>query len=59
MDIFFFWGGGGDHKIGLYLGVISMHSGVFKVQNGGYIWGLVKFQIFIFEVLEIPDIVFG
>ena len=53
MDIF-----GGDHKIGLHFGVISMHFGVFKVQNGGHIWGLVKFQIF-FGVLEIPDIVFG
>ena len=30
---------GGRHKIGLYLGVISMHFRVFfkgKVQNGGY-----------------------
>ena len=29
-----FWG---HHKIGLYLGVISMHFRV-KVQNGGYIF---------------------
>ena len=32
----------GHHKIGLYLGVISMHFRVFfevKVQNGGYFWG--------------------
>ena len=38
-----FWG---HHKIGLYLGVISMHSRSFlkvKVQNGGYILGLLKF----------------
>ena len=37
------------HKIGLYLGVISMHFRVFlkvKVQNGGYFLGLLKFQIF-------------
>ena len=38
MDIF-----GGHHKIRLYLGVISMHFGVFfkvKVQNGGiFFWG--------------------
>ena len=43
MDIF------GDHRIVLYLGVISMHLGYFrkvKVQNGGYFWGLLKFQIF-------------
>ena len=39
---------GGHHKIGLYLGVISMHFRVFlkvKVQNGGYFFGLLKFQI--------------
>ena len=46
MDIF--WGG--HHKIGLYLGVISMHFRVFSytvnVQNGGYFLGLVNFQIF-------------
>ena len=42
---------GGHHKIGLYLGIISMHFRVFfkvKVQNGGY-----------FLVLEIPDIFLG
>ena len=47
---------GGRHKIRLYLGVISMHFGVFfkvKVQNGGYFGGLLKFQIFL-GVLEIP-----
>ena len=35
-----------------------MHFRVFfkvKVQNGGYFWGLLKFQIFL-GVLEIPDI---
>ena len=40
----------GHHKIGLYLGVISMHFRVFffkvKVQNRGYFLGLLKFQIF-------------
>ena len=41
---------GGHHKIGLYLEVISMHFRVFlkvKVQNGGYFFWLLKFQIFI------------
>ena len=41
---------GGHHKIGLYLGVISMHFRVIfkvKVQNGGYLLGLLKFQIFL------------
>ena len=35
---------GGHHKIGLYLGVISMHLGSFlkvNVQNGGY-FGVAK-----------------
>ena len=52
MDIF-----GVYHIIGLYLRVISMHFRVFhsvKVLNGGYFWGLLKFQIF-FGVLEILD----
>ena len=43
MDIF-----EGHHIIDLYLGVISMHFRVFfkgKVQNGRYLWGLIKFQI--------------
>ena len=56
MDIF--WG---HHKIGLYLGVISMHFRVFikdKVQNGGYFRRLLKFQTF-FGVLEILDIFWG
>ena len=47
----------GHHKIRLYLGVISMHFlGLFlkvKVQNGGILGGLLKFQIFL-GVLEIP-----
>ena len=67
---FFFWGGGyedfgdflgGNHKIGLYLGVISKHLWSFlavKVKKGGCFLGLVKFQIF-FGVLEIPDIFWG
>ena len=29
-------------KIGLYLGVLSMHFRV-KIQNGGYFWGLLKY----------------
>ena len=29
-----------------------------KVQNGGYFWGLLKYQIF-FGVLDIPDIFWG
>ena len=52
-----FWG---HHKIGLYLGVISKHLGSFlkvKVHNGGYFWGLLKFQIFLGA--EIPDIFGG
>ena len=43
----------GHYKIGLYLGVISMHFRAFfkvKVQYGGFFWGLLKFK------LEIPDI---
>ena len=53
MDIF-----GDHHKNGLYLGVISMHFSVFfkvKVQNVGYFFVLLKFQIFL-VVLEILDI---
>ena len=30
VDIFFWGGGGGNHKIGLYLGIISMHFRVFS-----------------------------
>ena len=53
MDIF--WG---HHNIYLFLGVIFWILGSFlngKVQNGGYFFGLLKFQIF-FGVLDIPDI---
>ena len=35
----------GHYKIGLYLGVISMHFKV-NVQNWGYFWEVLKFQIF-------------
>ena len=42
------------HIIELYLRVISMHFRVFSF-DGGYFWGLLKFQIF-FGVLEIIDI---
>ena len=48
----FFWG---HHKIGLYLGIISMHfRAIFKVkvQNGGYFLGLLKFQIFFWGCLK-------
>ena len=43
----FFWG---HHKIGLYLGVISMHFRVFskvKVQNGGICFGCKNFKYFL------------
>ena len=52
---------GGNHKIGLYLGVISMHFRVFSQGQGtelGVFFGLLKFQIFL-GVLEIPDIFWG
>ena len=45
----------GHHKIGLYLGVISMHIMVFlkvKVQNGGGGGGWLKFQIFFWGALN-------
>ena len=45
VDIF----GGGHHKIGLYLGVISMHFRDFSsglCTELGYIFGFLKFQIF-------------
>ena len=45
MDIF-----EGHHKIGLYLGIISMHLGSFgkvKVQNEEYLFWLLKFQTFL------------
>ena len=38
---------GGHHKIGLVLGVISMHFLRVKVQNGGYFWGCKKFKKFL------------
>ena len=56
MDIF--WG---HHKIGLYVGVISMQFRVFPSGQGtewGIFSGLLKFGIF-FGVLEIADIYFG
>ena len=53
---------GGHHKIGLYLGVISVCIlGYFfkvKVQNGG-IFGVAKNFKYFFGVLEIPDIFGG
>ena len=51
---------GGHHKIGLYLGVISIHFRVFPSGQGTYgvFLGSQKFQIFL-GVLEIPDIFGG
>ena len=48
--IFFFLGGGGvHHKIGLYLGVISMHFRVFALLlRMEDILGCLKFLIFFF-----------
>ena len=43
----FFWG---HHKIGLYLGVISMHFRVFPQGQGtewGIFFGLLTFRIFL------------
>ena len=41
---------GGRHKIGVYLGFISMHFGVFSKGQGRewgeYFWGLLKFKYF-------------
>ena len=45
--LWIFWGG--YHIVGLYLRVIFMHLGSYhsiKVHNGGYFWGLLKFQFF-------------
>ena len=53
LDIF--WG---HQKIGLVLGVISMHFLKVKVQNGGNFLGLQNVQK-MFVVLDIPDIFWG
>ena len=53
---------GVHNKFGLYLGVISMHFRVFFYGQGiewGIFFGVPKFQIFVFWVLEIPDISLG
>ena len=45
----------GHYKIGLYLGVFLCILGSFlkvKVQNGGYVIGLLKFQIFFLGCLK-------
>ena len=50
------------HKIGLYLGVISMHFRVFYLGQGrewGIIFWVAKFSNNLFGVLEIPDIFWG
>ena len=62
VDIFFFLGGGGvgggitksDYIYRSLLYILWSFLKV-KVQNVGYLFGLLKFQIF-FRVLEIPDI---
>ena len=54
-----FWGA--NHKVGLYLGVISMHFSVFSLGQGtewGIFLGVAKISN-IFGVLEIPDNVRG
>ena len=50
----------GHYKIGLYLGVISMHFRVFLGQGTelGIILGVAKISNIFFCVLEIPDIFF-
>ena len=51
---------GGHHKIGLYLGVVSMHFRVLYSGQStelGIFFGLLKFRIF-WGVLEVPDIYF-
>ena len=48
---------GVHHKIGLYLGVISMHFRVFSLRQG-FFGGVAKISN-IFEVLEIPDMFWG
>ena len=43
----------GHHKIGLHLGVNSMHFRARAiVQCGGYFWELLKFQIFFLWCLK-------
>ena len=57
VDIF-----GGHHKIGLYLGVISMHFRVSSLGQGtewGIIFWIAKILKYFFGVLEIPDIFWG
>ena len=52
---------GGHHKIGLYLGVFSMHFRVFSYGQGiawGILLGLLNFKYFL-GVIEIPDIFWG
>ena len=57
MDIF--WG---YHKIGLYLGFISMHFRVFSEGQGtewGYFGGVAKLPKIFFGVLEILIFLWG
>ena len=46
-----------DNSYGSFLCILGSFLKV-KEQNGGYFWGLLKFQIF-FGVLEILDIFWG
>ena len=61
---FFFLGGEGHYKFGLYLGVVSMHFRVFSQGQGKerrIFLGVAKISNikYLFEVLEIPDIFGG
>ena len=65
----YFWGMrtswiffGGHHKIGLYLGVISMHFRVLSESQGtewGIFLGVAKISNIFFGVFELPDMFWG
>ena len=62
MDIFVLGGGGGHHRIGLYLGVISMLFRVFSKGQGtewGDFFGVAKISNIFWGVLEISYILGG
>ena len=55
VDIFL----GSSQNVTIFRGLCTLGSFLkVNLQNRGYFWGLLKFQIF-FGVLEIPDIFFG
>ena len=57
----FFWGGGGHHKIGLVLGVISMHFRVLSLAQGtelGFFLIVAKISN-VLGVFDSPDICLG